>query len=98
MSRISDPKWRDPPNYGHIMVLQIGGYLAQCSFWDWCYATCKSKVIGLSHQASVVLDHCEINDTRLNKYHAFSYGEDALVVLIENADDAVLIKLTWSGQ
>lgn len=96
MSRISDPKWREPPNQAYILVLKLNDADAH-DFWDWCYGNCKAKVIATGDRASIVLDQSERNDNRTHKYHNFSYGDDTMVVLIENAEDAMLIKLTWGG-
>lgn len=98
MSRITNPTWRIPPSMAHVLIIDVGSDLFGCEFWEWCYENCKHKVIGLNPGASIVLDNNEVNNNRDNKFHSFSYGNDKMVVLAEDADDAMLIKLTWCNQ
>lgn len=87
-----------PPKSGYIIVVSLNGVMKGSDFWEWCYANLKGKV-HLFHGTggcTLLNDPKDANnDKRTNKFHLFSYPLGSRVVVVEDADDAMMLKLAW---
>jgi hypothetical protein len=94
-----DKAWLMPAKFGYIIQVNLAGAMQDHDFWDWCYANLKGKVHLLHGTGGCTLlndPKDPKNDERTNKFHTFQYDKSVRIVVVEDPEDAMMLKLAWA--